>query len=561
MATWDRARALRGAQGQPPTFALRFLKSSGIATQRSKRGWGTGTTGGRAFLQLFVVSLLCSIMIIGCAGPAGPSSQYFEHVKLLETTSISLDNASDGFQFASSGLHDMDGDGIPDAILVRTSYPDNPPHPIVVLNGSGQPQNIAGQLFSNGIPENRSGGHVLFVDIDGDQVEDMLLSEAGVDSWAPPFSVPDASIGIALNRGPGTWENVSSLIPEEARGLRNNAIAAGDVRNEGTVHIILPSQAISGEDPNYSGPDQTGLLSWNGHGFDFEQDWIDMALWWWPENLHKGTFMAVDDLDGDGWQDLYVAGEHTTPTHRVLYGGETFPGAESPERLPEGIYGHWDWDEFMRSDAVVARGADIDATVIADFDGDGDLDLVSLLQDVHTYKPGIFDDFGHPWYPDILRDGGNIYGDTWFQVLRNDGARQFVDVTAQGRDLGWRYYVSLLPIDLDLDGDTDLIGQYWASTRPGLCAHLWGSVILINEGGMRFRDVEAARVFPEFAVQAAEPPYWQTCGTIGLGMLFPTAIDTEGMDGLFVAPIQDRNQQMRLRVMRFRTTGLFQFPD
>ena len=32
----------------------------------------------------------------------------------------------------------------------------------------------------------------------------------------------------------------------------------------------------------------------------------------------------------------------------------------------------------------------------------------------------------------------------------------------QGVDLGYRYYFSLLPIDFDLDGDIDIVGQYWS---------------------------------------------------------------------------------------------------
>ena len=244
-------------------------------------------------------------------------------------------------------------------------------------------------------------------------------------------------------------------------------------------------------------------------------------------------------------------------------GGKNFPSKDNLYTLPDGPYGYMNWETFQKSDKGVAQGADVNQVVINDFDGDGDPDIVAAMEKVENYKPGVFDDKKHAWYTDVHNNGGAIYGDYWFQVLRNDGSRQFIDVTEQGRDLGYRYYIALLPVDIDLDGDMDLIGQFWskASYRGG-CAQRWGTTFLINEGGLVFRTVEATDVFPELSSQAMQHSQASHCSTLGLGVFFPTAINADGMKGLFVAPdeIYSRGDP-KLRVLHIQTTGLFHIPD
>lgn len=483
-------------------------------------------------------------------------SDYFTKVELLESTKIAL-LAGDGVHtIRSSVMGDMDGDGSADAIFTMGTYPENLPHPIVVLDGDGPVANIAGEVFPGGIPSVRHANQIFFVDIDNDGREDLLISEAGIDH--PPWYTEDAMIGIGMNRGNGIFENVSAKVPEEAKGLRNYPLAAGDLYNDGIVRIVLPSQSIA---EDHEGPRMTGLLFWNGSEFEFKQNWIDMSLWWWPENLYTASFMSVQDIDGDGWQDLYLSGNWTTPNHRVLYGNESFPSAEFLYTLPDGPYGHTPWDDFMESETGAVHGSDVSQVVLEDFDGDGDLDIVSILEDVQNYLPGVFDDKDHSWYADISKNGGAIYRNVWFQVLRNDGERQFVDVREQGRDLGYRYYIALLPIDIDLDGDMDLIGQYYNKTDTKECIQRWGSTIFINAGNMVFDSIDAIEIFPELSSEADRGSQAADCATMGLGIFFPTVINADGMSGLFVAPIEYNTEKPELRVLRVYATGKFHIPD
>ena len=483
-------------------------------------------------------------------------SKYFEKIELLESASIPLTVGDLDYFIRSSAIHDMDEDGNADVVLTIATYPENRPHPIVVLNGDGPVENIAKDIFSYGIPEIRHSNQILFVDIDNDKRKDLLISEAGLDH--SPWYTPDALIGIAMNRGGGIFEDVSAKVPQKAKGLRNYSLAAGDLYNDGINRIILPSQTTA---EGIQGPKMTGLLFWNGSEFEFQQNWIDMSLWWAPENLYSSSFMSVQDIDGDGWQDLYISGSWVTPNHRVLYGSDTFPSKEFLYTLPEGPYGHTPWESFAQPNVDFARGSDVNQVVFEDFDGDGDLDLVSVMEDVQNYKPGVFEDVDHPWYTDVHENGGTIYGNVCFQVLRNDGERQFVDVTTQGKDLGYRYYIALLPIDIDLDGDMDLIGQYWNKSPAEECEPGWGSTILINDGNLVFSKVEAEEVFPELSAVVGQVPWASGCNTLGLGAFFPTVISTNGIKGLFVAPIDFNPDEPELRVLRFQATGRFHVTD
>jgi hypothetical protein len=481
----------------------------------------------------------------------GPSSDYFERVEFLEMTEIPLVNGDESYYIRSSVNYDMDEDGINDAVFTITTYPENLAYPVVILKGGGQIENIADTVFPDGAVEVQHANQIFLKDINGDGLEDLLVSDAGIDH--PPWITPDAKIGIGMNRGGGIFEDVSDTVPDEAKGLRNYSLAAGDLYNDGRVQIILPSQATSeGE----RGPEKTGLLFWNGCEFEFQQNWININLWWYSTQLYCTQNMSVQDFDGDGWQDLYASGCWVSPNHRILYGGEDFPAERSLVELPEGPYGYVNFDEFQRSDEGVTQGTDVGRAAFDDFDGDGDLDIISILEEVQFYKPGVLDDSNFPY---ISENGGQIYANSWFQVLRNDGEREFVDVSEQGEDLGMRYYVALLPVDLDLDGDTDLIGQYWGKSYS--CQPAWGSTFFINEGEMNFSWVEDQDLFPELSAQAAAGDN-ETCpgGGLGLGAFFPAAVTEDGMDGLFVASYGWMPDDPRLRVIRIQTTGLFHSP-
>lgn len=483
-----------------------------------------------------------------------PRSPYYDQVTLLESTNLQLKPVDESYTIRSSVMHDMNEDGVSDAIFTLTTYPKNIALPIVILNGRGPVENIAEEVFLDGvIPNTIHSNQIFFTDINNDGRQDLLISEAGIDM--PPWYNPDAKIGIGLNRGFGKFADVSTMVPKTAIGLRNYALAAGDLYNDGVVRIVLQSQSITDE---IYGPEMTGLLFWNGETFEFQQNWIDIAMWGYPEDLYLASYMEVIDLDGDGFQDLYLTGSFTNPNHRVLFGSENFPWTSPLVELPDGPYGHTSNETFQLPETDKTRGADVPRAAIEDFDGDGDLDIASINEEVLNFKPGVIEDRDYPWYDDIYANGGTVYAHNWFQLLRNDGHRNFVDIEDQGRDLGLRFYLALDPIDIDLDGDLDLLGTYWSKEWLGQCVSRWGSTFFINQGNLVFETVEAIEVFPELEAQVEKETLWPGCDTIGLGLLFPTIIEADRMVGLFVVPLDLKPE---LRVFRFEAAGTFHIPE
>jgi hypothetical protein len=410
----------------------------------------------------------------------------------------------------SAAAHDLNGDGYPEAVFTFTApRPSTTSLQPLVVEASGRMRLATGQFFPAGAPTVKHSPQTLFADINHDGLEDIVFAEAGSD--APPWQ--GSGIGVALNTGGGTYRNVSSLVPADVQTTRSYAMAIGDVDGDGRVEIILPDQ---------NGPNPT-LLRWNGNGFDAQRNWIPSSLWQFPDYLTQHSWLNLADFDRDGRQDLLLSGQQSQPSIRILFGapgGFTEAGLVS---LPDGLFGHAPF-----SPVSVAQGAEVDPVVVADFNNDGWPDIFATEEQDLAYPPGLFTDTNYPGYNDIRANGGIVVGESGFQVLLNQGARRFIDVTSAStaQNLGRHHYSDLMAVDMNNDGFVDIVGvyqtQYYAGARMQ-----WGTTLFLNDGTGAFQLVDGTRLLASATITGSRDAQQSN-----LGSFIPTVVNPQRTEGV-----------------------------
>ena len=197
---------------------------------------------------------------------------------------------------------------------------------------------------------------------------------------------------------------------------------------------------------------------------------------------------AVVDLDGDGWEDLFLPGRMVLQNQQ----GQGFQDVTDQSNL------NW----LLRSRSTDLTLGGVSGVSIADYDGDGRVDLYVTRADVSNFNVGTWVD----------GRGGDIWGN---QLLRNRGGWQFEDVTqASGTQGGNRSVFSSVWLDADNDGRSDVY-----------LIHEFGhGVLLLNNGDGTFRELE-------FAARA------QDYGSMGLGC---GDINNDGWIDVYVASMYSK---------------------
>lgn len=131
-------------------------------------------------------------------------------------------------------------------------------------------------------------------------------------------------------------------------------------------------------------------------------------------NLLSGSGVALGDVDGDGWCDLYFCG---LGGNNVLYRN----------------LGNWKFQDITARAGVACPNQDSTGAVFADIDGDGDLDLL------------------------VNALGGGT------RVFENDGQGHFKEITERAGVGSKTGSMSMALADVDGDGDLDL---YVTNFRP-----------------------------------------------------------------------------------------------
>jgi hypothetical protein len=377
--------------------------------------------------------------------------------------------------------------------------------------------NIAPSLFPQGVPQLKHSPYTYFHDIDGGGRDDIVFAEAGLD--VEPWT--GSRIVVALDSGNGTYRDVSDNIPEDLRDTRSYAIAIGDLIGDSCPEILLPDQQTG---------ERTALLTWKNGTFSVARNWIDASLWGFPGKLHTNNWLGITDLDGDGRNDLIVGGLWERPNTRIIFGRSRRFLARNMITLPDGVFGHTEWEEWVRADCRVIQGADTNIIIPVDLDKDGRIDLFILHEQIFMYKPGAITDQRDPNYERLREHGGMSFGDTALQVFKSEGRRNFVEISSSSErtTLGRRYYMAHLLGDYNFDGFRDVLAGYWRKPYGDDRRRGYGTTLFLNDGTGSFQIVEGSELFPTTASPS------DALVPLELGAFLPTLMTLERTEGFFV---------------------------
>ena len=335
-------------------------------------------------------------------------------------------------------------------------------------------------------------------DIDGDGLLDIVTSDMGLDG----------GFRVLLSVGDGTFcdaSNASGLA--RVPGILH--FVPADIDNDGDLDLIAPRGAWLGTD----GRIRPSLLINDGAG-RFTDNAVAAGL---ADTVGPSQVVAVADVDGDGWLDIYLGRERNwrgSAYPASLYLNQqdgTFVdaaagwGIDTPRFVKGAAFGDIDGDRdpdlyvsvfggdnvLYRNtgtgfepilDAPVAQPTHSFATWFFDVEQDGDLDLFVAAYPESALPGNILDpQFGRG--ADAFVEGllGLHEADATPRLYRND-AGTFTDVTDILR-LGRAHAVMGASVgDLDADGLPDL---YLGNGAPGYEA-LEPNTMLLNRGSTGF---------------------------------------------------------------------------
>ncbi|MEX1181052.1 MAG: FG-GAP-like repeat-containing protein [Cucumibacter sp.] len=367
--------------------------------------------------------------------------------------------------YAAAG--DVTGDGLADYITstARTENGRNTrlPSAQVILENLGTGR--AFQLLDIDLPMRVHGREAVFADFNGDGRPDLFIAAHGLD--ANPFPGEQSLLMLSTPEGGLADVSDANLPPLSAM---NHGAAAHDMDGDGDNDILVITNYGSNTiDPYILVNDGQGVFSLS-NGRDRITPSLLNLLGNGPDRAKYNTARFAD-LNGDGHDDLLLAisGDDARNATR-------FSGMRRTRLIHNDGTDHWLKENAIELPVTrwgyATHTTDID---VADVDNDGDPDL--LLTEATLFGEG---NWRAQYHQLLLGDGQGGYVDASATHLWNQG---YPDM----QELAFPMHSYL--VDLDLDGDVDLVTQ----TRDPLYQDggegTWRMVLALNSGGGHFEPV------------------------------------------------------------------------
>ena len=396
---------------------------------------------------MHVLVLLSCVLYYRCReSESVPNHQVFEHIQaskagikfsndLPYTESLNPYTYKSYYNGGGVAIGDLDGDGLNDLLLTGN------------LVDNGVYRNLGGFRFgafpkTTGL-EGRDAwtAGVTMADVDGDGLLDVYLCKSG-----PPQGANRRN-ELRINNGDGTWSDVAAAAGVDDYGLSVHA-AFVDYDRDGDLDLYLLNNSIRSVGGYDIRPGQREVRDTLGGNKLYknllaetgELRFVDVSAeaGIYGSDIGFGLGVTVGDVNGDLWPDLYVSNDFFERDYLYVNRGDGSFAERLMELIPETSMG--------------AMGADM-----ADLNGDGapEIFVTEMLpgdhrrvrtkaqfESVEKQRLAVDKGYHRQFSRNTLllnRDGGNF----------SDVARQ---VGVEATDWSW----GALMFDVDSDGDRDL---------------------------------------------------------------------------------------------------------
>lgn len=329
---------------------------------------------------------------------------------------------------------DVNGDGFSD-VVVGYGYQESALSPLpirVYLGGKNGITDGTNLVFGGNAPKLDNPGRILFADLNSDGLRDIFIANGGVD--VQPW--PGAKNALFYATKDGKLTDASASIPDTKAFYHTTAY--GDIDGDGDLDLYVGT--VGGQ----TGISPYFLINNNGSWVEdhtrLPQHVANLQLKW---ETFPGSVFA--DVDRDGDLDLILGGDGYASQSQVFLNNGKGVFSDGP-LIPT-------YNNKSGSQEIVVN------VLAKDFNSDGKMDVLQNIA-VDNYHGG------------------------YLQILQNDGAGNFSDVTAS-RIIGmpgngdakidqW-FYSNVYFADVNSDGYDDIVvGAY--AINP----------VLINDGTNHF---------------------------------------------------------------------------
>jgi hypothetical protein len=386
------------------------------------------------FSKKYSVVITDSIKDLSGNNLTDSSTSWFKTEDILSTSNaaaLELEGFSGGSFISGYAVLDMNSDGLDDLIYGGPKWINqkngwvNEPAELTVLLNTGDDGFIKGNetIFPLGSPALVHARDAKADDLNGDGIKDILFIGHGYDS--PPF--PGEENVLLLSQPNGSFIDASNQLDNPVSGFSHSS-AIGDIDNDGDVDLIVVDIYGGNANPSVYVLENDGLGQFTTRKIRFS-----------GSSSFKWTASELVDLDNDGLLDLVLGEDGSRSISIVLWNQGDGVFRSAPTELPSA-------DPYF----IVA-------------------DIISM-------------DLNNDGYQDLLLSTTKespVYEGSYLQVLINNKNKEFSDETPThfpSQNLGHKWAYRIEKVDLDLDGDFDLVALY------DLAESGYTQLIWINDG-------------------------------------------------------------------------------